>query len=219
MKNRKRNRMKGFDYSSNNIYFVTICVQNRECCFGYVGTGRDLSVHHSNENHSNENHSNENHSNENHSNENHSNENHPNENHSNENHSNENIKNDFSGIKMNLNEYGMIVDEQIIWLEKQYPYAVIHNYAVMPNHVHIILEVDSLKVKDCTIKIKSLSSLIGAFKTTSSKIIHKKGLGTFAWQRSFHDHIIRNEKAYDTIFNYIDLNPQKWYQDCFYEKN
>ncbi len=209
MKNRKRNRMKGFDYSSNNIYFVTICVQNRECCFGYVGTGRDLSVHHPNENHPNENHPNENHPNGNDS----------NGNDSNENHSNENIKNDFSGIKMNLNEYGMIVDEQIIWLEKQYPYAVIHNYAVMPNHVHIILEVDSLKVKDCTIKIKSLSSLIGAFKTTSSKIIHKKGLETFAWQRSFHDHIIRNEKAYDTIFNYIDLNPQKWYQDCFYEKN
>ena len=204
MKNRKRNRMKGFDYSSNNIYFVTICVQNRECCFGYVGTGRDLSVHHPNENHPNENHPNGNDSN---------------ENDSNGNDSNENIKNDFSGIKMNLNEYGMIVDEQIIWLEKQYPYAVIHNYAVMPNHVHIILEVDSLKVKDCTIKIKSLSSLIGAFKTTSSKIIHKKGLETFAWQRSFHDHIIRNEKAYDTIFNYIDLNPQKWYQDCFYEKN
>ena len=209
MKNRKRNRMKGFDYSSNNIYFVTICVQNRECCFGYVGTGRDLSVHHPNENHPNENHPNENHPNGNDS----------NENDSNGNDSNENIKNDFSGIKMNLNEYGMIVDEQIIWLEKQYPYAVIHNYAVMPNHVHIILEVDSLKVKDCTIKIKSLSSLIGAFKTTSSKIIHKKGLETFAWQRSFHDHIIRNEKAYDTIFNYIDLNPQKWYQDCFYEKN
>ncbi|WP_163411482.1 hypothetical protein [Flavobacterium ajazii] len=73
MKNRKRNRMQGFDYSSDNLYFVTICVQDRICCFGYVGTvgtGRDLSVHHSNENHSNENHSNENHSNENHSNEN-----------------------------------------------------------------------------------------------------------------------------------------------------
>ncbi|WP_235889619.1 transposase [Flavobacterium restrictum] len=201
MKNRKRNRMKGFDYSSNNIYFVTICVQNRECCFGYVGTGCDLSVHHPNENHPNENHSNEN---------------HPNENHPNENHPNDDKKNDFSGIKMNLNEYGKIVDEQIIWLEEQYQYAVIHNYAVMPNHVHIILEIDSLKVKDSTTKIKSLSSLIGAFKTTSSKIIHKKGLENFAWQRSFHDHIIRNEKAYDTIFNYIDLNPEKWFQDCFF---
>ena len=105
----------------------------------------------------------------------------------------------------------------------------LHNFVVMPNHVHAIIGISvgtgrNLSVRDVSmqeeeIKIKSLSSLIGAFKTTSSKIIHKKGLETFAWQRSFHDHIIRNEKAYDTIFNYIDLNPQKWYHDCFYEKN
>ena len=44
-KNRKRNRKEGFDYSQDNLYFVTICVQNRICCFGSipVGTGRDLS--------------------------------------------------------------------------------------------------------------------------------------------------------------------------------
>ena len=46
MKNRKRNRMLGYDYSQNNLYFVTIWVQASECCFGaIVGTGRDLSVH------------------------------------------------------------------------------------------------------------------------------------------------------------------------------
>src|SRR5512140_2999432 len=47
MKERKPNRLKGYDYSSDNLYFVTSCVQNRICCFGeiIVGTGRDLSVH------------------------------------------------------------------------------------------------------------------------------------------------------------------------------
>lgn len=45
MKNRKRNRLEGYDYSSDNLYFVTIFVQNMVCCFGeIVGTGRDLSV-------------------------------------------------------------------------------------------------------------------------------------------------------------------------------
>ena len=45
MKNRKRNRMKGYDYSSNNLYFVTSCVKDRVCCFGnIVGTARDLSA-------------------------------------------------------------------------------------------------------------------------------------------------------------------------------
>jgi len=43
MKQRKSNRLKGYDYSSDNLYFVTSCVHNRFCCFGeiIVGTGRD----------------------------------------------------------------------------------------------------------------------------------------------------------------------------------
>ena len=185
--------MNGFDYSSNNIYFVTICVQNRECCLGYVGTGRDLSVQDSNGNDSNENNSNKNDFNE-----------------------NKNPEEIFSGVKMNLNSYGKIVEEQIIWLQEQYLYVAIHNYIIMPNHLHLILEIDSLVVKDNSVKIKSLSSLIGAFKTTSSKNIHKNGFENFAWQRSFYDHIIRNTNAYDNIYTYIDLNPQKWHQDCFF---
>lgn len=35
-KNRKLNRLNGFDYSSNAIYFITICVHNRICSFGNI---------------------------------------------------------------------------------------------------------------------------------------------------------------------------------------
>ena len=35
-KNRKRNRKKGFDYSSENIYFVTICIHEFKHYFGCV---------------------------------------------------------------------------------------------------------------------------------------------------------------------------------------
>jgi len=218
MKNRKRNRMQGFDYSSNNLYFVTICVQDRKCCFGSVipvGTGRDLSVHNPNKNHPNKNHSDINHSDINHSNKNNPNKNHSNKNHFDENHSNKNHSDE--NIIMQLNQFGVIVHEKINWLQEQYKYVDIHNFVVMPNHIHIILEIDSLKVNKERIKIKSLSSLIGALKTTSSKEIHLLGFLDFAWQRSFHDHIIRNEKSYTTIFNYVDRNPQKWHQDTFFE--
>ena len=74
---------------------------------------------------------------------------------------------------MILNEYGEIVRDRLLWLEDQYPYVVLHNYVVMPNHVHAIIEIDSLRVKDETIKIKSLSSLFGAFQTASSKLGHQ----------------------------------------------
>ena len=39
------------------------------------------------------------------------------------------------------------------------------------------------------------------------------------WQRSFHDHIIRNQLEYEKIWQYIQFNWQKWEQDCFYPKN
>ena len=36
------------------------------------------------------------------------------------------------------------------------------------------------------------------------------------WQRSFHNHIFRGEKDYLEIWNYIDTNPARWVDDCFY---
>ena len=65
-------------------------------------------------------------------------------------------------------------------------------------------------------KIKSLSELMGAYKTTVSKQIHLAGYMEFAWQRSFHDHIIRDEKSYERISNYIIDNPKTWDKDKFF---
>ena len=252
MKSRKRNRMKGFDYSSNNLYFITNCVKNNVCCFGNVisvapvGTGRDLSVHsenhhsenhhsenhhsenhhsenHHSENHHSENHHSENHHSENHHSENHHSENHHSENHHSENHHSENhhpenhhSENHSQNIAMQLNQFGAIVKNQIEWLMVQYPYIDIHNFVIMPNHFHLILEIDSLRCIDKNIKIKSVSGLMGALKTTTSRLIHEASFENFAWHRSFHDHIIRNESEYYHISNYIDNNPQKWFQDCFF---
>src|SRR5680860_19825 len=35
---RKSIRLKGYDYSKAGLYFISICVQNRECLFGEVRT-------------------------------------------------------------------------------------------------------------------------------------------------------------------------------------
>jgi REP element-mobilizing transposase RayT len=58
---------------------------------------------------------------------------------------------------------------------------------------------------------------MGAFKTTVSKQIHLTGYMEFKWQRSFYEHIIRDEKSYETISEYIKNNPLKWKQDKFYK--
>ena len=56
---------------------------------------------------------------------------------------------------------------------------------------------------------------MGAYKTTSSKQIHLLGNHNFNWQRSFHDHIVRDERRYNNIFNYINDNPARWKKDVF----
>jgi hypothetical protein len=144
--------------------------------------------------------------------------------------------------QMILNECGIIADRQWHWLENQYPYVRVHNHIVMPNHVHAIIEINrdlihawnpdvyvgtgrdlSLHIHpDSNIKIKPLSELIGAYKTTSSKQIHRiqapdesYPYQSFRWHRSFHDRIIRNQKEYRRIAAYIDRNPTAWARDEF----
>ena len=36
------------------------------------------------------------------------------------------------------------------------------------------------------------------------------------WQSTYYDHIIRNEADYLRIWDYIDTNPAKWREDCYY---
>ena len=45
-----------------------------------------------------------------------------------------------------------------------------------------------------------------------------KQIGWSVWQKLFHDHVIRNEKDYLKIWEYIDNNPISWKEDCFYEE-
>jgi hypothetical protein len=67
------------------------------------------------------------------------------------------------------------------------------------------------------VRIKPLYELIGAFKMTASRRIHllEKELypgmaQEFDWHRSFHDHMIRTDRAYERISKYIRENPKNW---------
>ena len=39
------------------------------------------------------------------------------------------------------------------------------------------------------------------------------------WQRSYHEHVIRNEEDYRQVWEYIDTNPAKWAEDRYYKGN
>ncbi len=71
----------------------------------------------------------------------------------------------------------------------------------------------------------TVGEIIGAYKslvaTDCLKLFKKeypgKQLGKF-WQRDYWEHIIRDQRAFDNISNYIVQNPAKWDEDRFYEK-
>ncbi|MBI4598780.1 transposase [Candidatus Uhrbacteria bacterium] len=134
---------------------------------------------------------------------------------------------DIKDGKMVLNPYGQIVDTQWEWLGEQYPYVELDAFVVMPNHIHGILAINTFhNVGDgrdhpphlvSQLKIKPLPELMGAFKMTSSKLIHQSGLKSFLWQRSFYDHVVRDERALNRIREYIHLNPMQWEFDRNYD--
>ncbi len=55
----------------------------------------------------------------------------------------------------------------------------------------------------------SISTIIRSYKSAVSKYARKIN-SNFAWHTSYYDHIIRNERAYNNIHNYINNNPANW---------
>ncbi|BDD11929.1 hypothetical protein FUAX_43610 (plasmid) [Fulvitalea axinellae] len=138
---------------------------------------------------------------------------------------------DVRNGNMSLSPVGVLAD--ILWHETIYHAQSIElgAFVVMPNHIHGILTLGKGRVQDdkpkaiCpgqarhgNVEANSLSSIIGSYKSAVSKHARRMGL-EFAWQPRFHDHIIRNQRSYDNIAQYIRTNPAKWQADRFFNKN
>ncbi|MCH6201978.1 hypothetical protein MMU07_20545 [Aquiflexum sp. LQ15W] len=64
-------------------------------------------------------------------------------------------------------------------------------------------------------KKDSLPSILRSYKSAVTKHANRMGF-EFAWQSKYHDHIIRDEAAYQRIAKYIENNPSKWKEDGFF---
>ena len=64
----------------------------------------------------------------------------------------------------------------------------------------------------------SVSVIIQQFKSSVKRSCNKNGNENFQWQSRFHDHIIRNNESYQRIADYILNNPSKWQDDKFYKQ-
>ena len=116
--------------------------------------------------------------------------------------------------EIKLTAFGKIASAEIKDLENRYKNIKIDKYVIMPNHIHaiIIIENPTAGASPCP----TLSNIVCAFKSMTTRKCHLIKPNIKIWQTSFHDHIIRGEDDYLKIWNYIDTNPQKWTDDIFY---
>ena len=119
--------------------------------------------------------------------------------------------------EIELNNYGKIVDGYINQLNSRFGISI-DKYVIMPNHIHLLIAIDERAIRESPLQKRSLiSNAIGYLKMNASRDIHKNGYDGDIFQRSFYDHVIRDEQDYLKIWNYIDTNPAKWQEDKYYK--
>ena len=111
--------------------------------------------------------------------------------------------------KNSLSNYGIICEKYIRNINKKYENVKVYNYVIMPNHILLIFSISGTMWASSP--TNNVESIIRSFK-----VLVTKEIGYSIWQRSFYDHIIRNEEDYKKIWEYIDENIIKWEKDCYY---
>lgn len=111
------------------------------------------------------------------------------------------------GPHVQLSKVGAIVEQTISQIPS------VDKYIVMPNHVHILLRlpVANNGPMGTSAPTQSVPWIVRYLKRTVTM-----ACGKTVWQRGYHDHIIRSEADYLRIWDYIDTNPAKWREDCYY---
>ena len=120
----------------------------------------------------------------------------------------------LGGPSLQLTDVGKIVEQYILSMDRM-PGFRVDKYVVMPNHIHMILRIDSEAASPRSgpprASAPTVSDAVGALKR-----LVDRSLGKNIWQRSFHEHVIRSERDYREIWEYIDANPARWVADRYY---
>ena len=113
-----------------------------------------------------------------------------------------------------LTDMGKVVEKYLI-SGNQIDRVQIEKYVIMPNHIHMLLHVD---FENGTSKAPSpTNAAVPHFISTWKRFCHRD-IGEKIFQRSYHDHVIRNQQDYLKIWEYMENNPKQWELDCFYVK-
>ena len=121
---------------------------------------------------------------------------------------------------MNLSRYGKIAHDFWAGIPAHFENVGIDEFSVMPNHIHGILIIEENMVGNAYMRSLRnrtkmlLCKIIQQYKASVTRTINSlKNVFHFGWQKSFYDHVIRNDRSLDNLRQYITNNPLKWELD------
>ena len=112
--------------------------------------------------------------------------------------------------EINLSKIGKIAEKYITSTNTQNADIEVEHYVIMPNHIHLLIYVNNNNNQSI-----GPNAIIPKYVSSLKRLINKE-CGKKLFQRSYYDHIVRNDKDFDNIWNYIDGNPVTWEKDCFF---
>lgn len=182
---RRSIRLKGYDYSQAGLYFITICTKNRACLFGQIENGAMIL-----------------------------------------NDAGQSAQKCWTEIPHHF--LNTQLHEHIIMPNHIHGIIEIVDMDIVRADT---VDTDIVRANDYSPRrispqssprrispSRTIGSIIRGYKIGVTKWFRKNHINKFpvgksVWQRNYWEHIIRDEKAYLNISNYIINNPSSWYKD------
>ncbi len=126
----------------------------------------------------------------------------------------------FIDGQMQLNSAGDLIQRWLFECEPKFPNIKIDKQIIMPDHVHVIMTINDLVGADLRVrpndsqKRRTIPEIVQWFKTMTTndyiRNVKENGWREFEkrlWQRDYYEHVIRDEKDYAEVWEYIESNP------------
>jgi putative transposase len=125
-----------------------------------------------------------------------------------------NIIDSENGAKIAATEIGSIATQNWLNIPQHFPFVELDEYVIMPNHIHGIIFINKPDKIDWNpnkfgSQSQNLASILRGYKA-SVKTYATINKVDFGWQAGFYDRVIRDEKEYQNIRQYIWNNPTQW---------
>ena len=186
---RRSIRLKGYDYSQEGLYFVTICVQNRHCLFGRIAD-KEMILNEYGKIAYDEWFKTPN--------------------------IRSNVQLDAFVVMPN-HIHGIIVITNND-IGRGVSHTPSSDNDANNGHEHSNTPVSNGGVCDTPLRspANTIGAIIRGYKSAVTRQMRELGFLDIIWQRNYYEYIIRNEQAYQNISDYIIHNSEKWQDDKFY---